>query len=146
MLQPQRQLDPYEENEVKGTRMPDYTKLAQERDIYGELGWIPNFAVKYSKNNTKVYPTYREFFDGPKDYHNAFNSASMTNSEFFRQNAPKQSVARISRPKRSSGPYSPNSSVGFQSLKKRAASVIDRSQMGGSHYDTPFILQKEPGN
>ena len=51
MNQPQRQLDPYDENEVKGTRMPDYTKLSKERDIYGELGWIGNFNVKCSKNN-----------------------------------------------------------------------------------------------
>ena len=27
LLQPIRQLDPYEENEVKGTRMPDYSKV-----------------------------------------------------------------------------------------------------------------------
>lgn len=69
-INPQRQLDPYEENEVKGTRMPDYTKLSKERDIYGELGWISNFNVKFSKNNNKMHPTYREFFDGPKNYHN----------------------------------------------------------------------------
>lgn len=65
LVNPHRQLDPYEENEVKGTRMPDYTKLAKERDIYGELGWIGNFNVKCSKNNHKMYPTNREFFDGP---------------------------------------------------------------------------------
>ena len=79
MLHPQRQLDPYEENEVKGTRMPDYTKLSKERDIYGELGWITNFNVKNSKNNNTRHPTYREYFDGPKNYHNEFNNASLTN-------------------------------------------------------------------
>jgi len=84
MIHPQRQLDPYDENEVKGTRMPDYTKLAKERDIYGELGWVPNFNVKCSKNNNKMYPTYREFFDGPKNYSSTFNNSSMTNPEFFR--------------------------------------------------------------
>ena len=88
LITPQRQLDPYEENEVKGTRMPDYSKVSKERDIYGELGWIPNFNVKYSKNNQKLYPTYREFFDYPKNYHNQFNNQTMTNQEFFRQNAP----------------------------------------------------------
>lgn len=31
--------------------MPDYSKVAAERDIYGELGWIPNFDIKNSKNN-----------------------------------------------------------------------------------------------
>ena len=70
MIYPQRQLDPYDENEVKGTRMPDYSKLSKERDIYGELGWIQNFNVKFSKNNDKLHPSYREFFDGPKNYHN----------------------------------------------------------------------------
>lgn len=70
MINPQRQLDPYDENEVKGTRMPDYSKLSKERDIYGELGWIQNFNVKFSKNNDKLHPSYREFFDGPKNYHN----------------------------------------------------------------------------
>ena len=151
MLPNHRQLDPYEENEVKGTRMPDYSKLSKERDIYGELGWIQNFNVKCSKNNHKLYPTYREFFDGPKNYHTTFNNSTMTNNEFFRQNAPKKSVARVR--KGSPGRMmngSPNSSVGFQSTqggKKRAHSVADQSSiMSGSRYDTPFLLQKEPGN
>lgn len=95
MIYPQRQLDPYDENEVKGTRMPDYSKLSKERDIYGELGWIQNFNVKFSKNNDKLHPSYREFFDGPKNYHNQFNNSTLTNSEFFRQNAPQGSVARL---------------------------------------------------
>ena len=94
MMMPQRQLDPYEENDVKGTRMPDYTKLVHERDIYGELGWINNFNVKFSKNNNRLHPNYREFFDMPKNYHVQFNNSTMTNSEFFRQNAPYGSVAR----------------------------------------------------
>ena len=84
MITPQRQLDPYDENEVKGTRMPDYTKLAKERDIYGELGWINNWNAKCSKNNIKLYPTNREYFDIPRNYHNTFNNSTMTNSEFFR--------------------------------------------------------------
>ena len=122
MLHPQRQLDPYEENEVKGTRMPDYTKLSRERDIYGELGWISNFNVKFAKNNHKMYPTYREFFDGPKNYHNQFNNASLTNQEFFRQNAPNGSVARLPKAGSvmSTGDRSPSnlkSSVGFKSNK-----------------------------
>ena len=84
MLHPQRQLDPYEENDVKGTRMPDYTKLSKERDIYGELGWISNFNVKSSKNNGRMHSTFREYFDSPKNYHKQFNNASLTNQEFFR--------------------------------------------------------------
>ena len=90
-------MDPYDENEMKGTRMPNYTKLMQERDIYGELGWIPNFNVKVSKDNTKIYTTHREMFDGPKVYHSRFNTAAMTTNEFFRQNAPRTSVARVHR-------------------------------------------------
>ena len=48
-MKPKRELDPYEMNEVKGTRMPDYSGVTKDRDIYGELGWIPNFNVKCSK-------------------------------------------------------------------------------------------------
>ena len=51
LMKPKRELDPYEMNEVKGTRMPDYSGVTKDRDIYGELGWIPNFNVKCSKNN-----------------------------------------------------------------------------------------------
>ena len=91
---PMRQLDPYEENDVKGTRMPEYTQLIKERDIYGELGWLNNFNVKNSKNNPKLHKNYREFFDMPRNYHVQFNNSTMTNSEFFRQNAPKGSVAK----------------------------------------------------
>jgi hypothetical protein len=36
---PRRQLDPYEENEIKGTRMPDYSKVTLGRDMVGEMGW-----------------------------------------------------------------------------------------------------------
>ena len=91
---PKRQLDPYEENEVKGTRMPDYSGLARERDVYGELGWIPNFNVKLSKNNNHRHDNYREYFDAPRDYNVAFTNATVTNTEFFRENAPDGSVAK----------------------------------------------------
>lgn len=64
--------------------MPDYSKVSQERDVYGELGWIPNFTVKKSKNNDDRHPTYREFFDAPKDYNIEFLTGSaQTNSGFF---------------------------------------------------------------
>ena len=84
MINPKRTMDPYDENEAKGTRMPDYTKLKDERDFYGELGWIPNFNVKVSKDNENLYPTYRETFDAPRVYHRRFNTQAMTNPEFFR--------------------------------------------------------------
>lgn len=93
-MKPKRELDPYEMNEVKGTRMPDYSGVTKDRDIYGELGWIPNFNVKCSKNNEQRHVTNREYFDGPMNYHVTFNNSTMTNSEFFRQNAPINSVAR----------------------------------------------------
>ena len=50
LLKPRRENDPYEMNEIKGTRMPDYSGVSKDRDIYGELGWIPNFNIKCSKN------------------------------------------------------------------------------------------------
>jgi len=55
--------------------MPDYSKVSLERDVFGELGWIPNFEVKKSKNNKDRHSTYKEMFDQPKEYHNEFNSA-----------------------------------------------------------------------
>lgn len=67
--------------------MPDYSKVSQERDVFGELGWVPNFNVKKSKNNDDRHSTYREFFDQPKDYNIEFHTGSaQTNSEFFQQN------------------------------------------------------------
>ena len=68
LLPNKRELDPFEQNEVKGTRMPKYTKVDKQRDIYGELAWNKHHSVKSSKDNTFVYPTCREFFDGPRNY------------------------------------------------------------------------------
>lgn len=67
-IMPKRIIDPYVQNELTGTRMPAYSKVAAERDIFGELGWIPNFDVKQSKDNDKRYSACREFFDAPLDY------------------------------------------------------------------------------
>ena len=92
-LTQQKLMDPYDENEVKGTRIPEYSSVSRERDVYGELGWISNFNVKCSKNNAARHSTYKEFFDGPKNYHITFTNSTLTNSEFFRQNAPGNSVA-----------------------------------------------------
>ena len=64
--------------------MPDYSKVAWQRDVFGELGWIPNFEVKKSKNNDSRHLNYRELFDKPVDYTTEFHTASMTNTEFFR--------------------------------------------------------------
>jgi len=54
-------MDPYEMNEVKGTRMPDWSKVDKERDMYGELAWIKNFHVKLSKNNNRMHQKFKEF-------------------------------------------------------------------------------------
>ena len=48
--------------------MPPYSKLSVERDVCGELGWIPNFDVKLSKDNHQRYIRCREFFDAPLNY------------------------------------------------------------------------------
>jgi hypothetical protein len=64
--------------------MPDYAKVSLERDVFGELGWIPNFDVKKSKNNEDRHNNFREFFDAPKDYNVEFHTSSQTNSEFFK--------------------------------------------------------------
>ena len=132
--------------------MPDYTKLAKERDIYGELGWINNFNVKNSKNNHKNHSTFREFFDSPKNYHKQFNNASLTNQEFFRQNAPEGSVAKLPRGEGSLSPK--HSSVGFKSFQsqskmaqtKRSGTLDPGTEFQGSHYATPFLLGKDKSN
>jgi len=116
--------------------MPDYSGVSKDRDIYGELGWIPNFNVKVSKNNDLRHPTMREFFDGPMNYHTTFNNSTMTNSEFFRQNAPSNSVARE---------------------KVQTVSVFNKSAYGQSMrstnstfqtsiYATPFVLDRDVTN
>ena len=64
--------------------MPEYAKVSVERDVFGELGWIPNFNVKKSKNNDNRHQNFKEFFDQPKDYNVEFTNASKTATEFFR--------------------------------------------------------------
>jgi len=83
-LSQQKTMDPYDENEVKGTRIPEYSKIAKDRDVYGELGWISNFNVKCAKNNNNRHTSFREYFDDPKNYHVTFTNSTLTNSEFFR--------------------------------------------------------------
>ena len=114
LLPNKRELDPYEANEVKGTRMPTYTKVDRERDIYGELAWNNYHNVKCSKDNDETYPTQREFFDGPRNYNKKHSVTATTSNEFYRKSAPKKSVARINRPKlRSLFSKSPQSMTRF---------------------------------
>lgn len=78
--------------------MPPWSPLGgEQRDIYGELAWIPNFQVTTSKDNNKNHKNYKEFFDKPRNYHLALSSSSAASSEFFKSNAPKGSVARPRR-------------------------------------------------
>lgn len=77
-MTPKREIDPYVMNDITGTRMPNYTKLAKERDVFGELGWIPNFEKKKSKDNDRRYTACKEYFDAPLAYHNEFSSQNTT--------------------------------------------------------------------
>ena len=83
-LKPRKEIDPYIQNEITGTRMPPHSKVAEERDVFGELGWIPNFDVKKSKDNHKRYTTCREFFDVPLDYTTEGVSPLDTTQSFYR--------------------------------------------------------------
>ena len=75
--------------------MPCYSQLSSERDLFGELAWLPNFDVKDSKDNEKRYKTLREFFDSPIKNLNELNSDSIIDEKkFYRENAPPNSVAR----------------------------------------------------
>jgi hypothetical protein len=136
LIKPRRELDPYEMNEIKGTRMPDYSGVSKDRDIYGELGWIPNFNVKCSKNNDARHGTNREYFDGPMNYHVTFNNSTMTNSEFFRQNAPSKSVARERV-----------QTMSVQNKSKYGSSMRStQSTFQTSIYATPFVLDRDISN
>jgi hypothetical protein len=64
-----------EETERTGSRLPDCSFLSKNRDIVGELGWVPNFEQHRSKFNDSRHSNYKEFFDTPKDdYHKEFIS------------------------------------------------------------------------
>ena len=107
---PEKTLDPFEENTIRGTRMPPWSPLGgEQRDIYGELAWIPNFQVTTSKDNSRLHNNYKEYFDKPKNYHLAASNSTAASSEFFKQNAPLGSVARSKR----FGGDSMSSSTGF---------------------------------
>lgn len=36
--------------------------------VFNEEQWVPNFNVMHSKNNNKIHPAYKEFFDTPVQY------------------------------------------------------------------------------
>jgi len=140
--------------------MPAWSPLGgEQRDIYGELAWIPNFQVTMSKDNNRNHKNYKEYFDKPRNYHLAASSASAASSEFFKSNAPVGSVAR---PKRSNSP-SRSGILGNTFMDTRHSnSTFDNgkdllfgttvnsmagSKIGGSPaYSTPFILQETKHN
>lgn len=136
--------------------MPPWSPLGgEQRDIYGELAWIPNFQVTTSKDNFKNHRAYKEFFDKPRNYHMAVSSSSAASSEFFKQNAPKGSVAR---PRRIGGDsitssgflrntfHSKNNQRSgkdllFNATATSGGSAFNTAQNGSfSPYSTPFIL------
>lgn len=93
--------------------MPPWSPLGgEQRDIYGELAWIPNFQVTTSKDNQKMHRNYKEFFDYPRNYHVQNGSSSVASSDFFKQNAPRGSVAHPTKANQMSSSFiKGNSSV-----------------------------------
>lgn len=150
---PRRQLDPYEENEVKGTRIPDYSKVSLDRDVFGELGWIPNFNVKKSKNNDDRHGNYREFFDAPKDYAVEFHTASQTNSEFYKMNEVANDSVSHMKSLKSHHSRSPSvqDSASFAQTR-RSLNALERMSYSAvrdgaqSMHSTSFILQPDVSN
>jgi hypothetical protein len=75
--------------------MPDYTKLAMERDVFGELGWVPNFSVKNSKNNDTRHDALKEFFDSPRDYAVEFHKGSAQGGREFYIREAEASISEL---------------------------------------------------
>ena len=74
-LKPKKRLDPFLENETK-SRIPAYSRVFKERPLAKELGWVDNFAVTHSKNNSNIHYKYKEFFDKPVSYNGAVTVAT----------------------------------------------------------------------
>jgi len=150
---PRRQLDPYEENDVKGTRIPEYSKVSLDRDIFGELGWVPNFNVKKSKNNDDRHDNYREFFDAPKDYAVEFHTASQTNTEFYKMNQEAQDSMSNMKSLKSHHSRAPSvqDSASFAQTR-RSLNALERMSYSavreGAHsvHNTSFVLAPNQGN
>ena len=104
-----------------------------------------------------MHKTYMEFFDKPRNYHMANSSASAASSEFFKQNAPKGSVAR---PRHRPGADSLTSSGflknTFQGSQSRItsgskkdifnATATSAQSYATAPYSTPFVLVEERDN
>ena len=139
--------------------MPPWSPLGgEQRDIYGELAWIPNFQVTTSKDNTTNHRNYQEYFDKPRNYHMAHSSASAASSEFFKQNAPKGSVARprhrVGAESLTSSGFLKNTFQGSHSRISNGskkdlmfnATATSAASYATAPYSTPFILVEERDN
>ena len=124
--------DPYELNEKKGTRMPDWSRLSRERDVYGEMAWVPNFHVKTSKHNPKLHQAYKEFFDKPRNYH-AFYEGTTKQIEQVKESAPPKSVAH-SRSRVSMSQQSPF----MASFQRTTSTFAGGSSPGGRSSQVTF--------
>jgi len=102
---------------------------SKKRDRYGELGWNKNFAVRCSKNNEAQHISRKEFFDRPANYQELYSITSnrLADHEYFREQAPKHSVAQTR--------YASH-------LKERSQSLTNLG-LSPSPYSTPFILDPD---
>ena len=64
LLSPFKFKDPYINDD---SRIPRNSKVAKKSHLCEEL-WTPHFTVMHSKNNGKLFPAYKEFFDSPVEY------------------------------------------------------------------------------
>ena len=65
LLSPFKFRDPYI---ADGSRIPRHSKVSKKMHLFEELSWTPHFTTMHSKNNEKLYPAYKEFFDSPVNY------------------------------------------------------------------------------
>ena len=102
---------------------------SKKRDRYGELGWNKNFAARCSKNNDDEHISRKEFFDRPANYQALYSitSARLGDHEYYRNEAPKESVAK---------------SRYLSNLKERSQSLANLG-LSPSPYSTPFILDPD---
>lgn len=107
--------------------MPDWSKVAKERDLFGELGWIPNFPVKNSKNNEFRHPSYKEFFDKPRDYTKEFHIGTQSNTDLLKlagDDPHQKSIQQLSR--RSSGSLKASDSQSVFGGTRRSLNTLER--------------------
>lgn len=128
--------------------MPDYSKLEAERDVFGELGWIPNFSVKNSKNNEHRHDGLREYFDKPRNYNVEF-AKTLFNTETFFDSVAEESIS-LHKSRRSGSP-SLNETQSFAQTQ-RSINALERvsyakmRRTSGFAKNTGFLLEKDTQN